>query len=81
LDALRQILSPQDGRILINIPKEYKQKRFEVIVLPIEDVNEADTIQNKLSDFLKSLPKEEPSISEEEILKEVKKVRQERYNA
>ncbi len=42
MNALRQIVSPQNGRIWIDLPKEFSQKRFEVIVLPVEEPDEED---------------------------------------
>lgn len=79
MNALRQILSPLNGQLLIDIPKEYQQKRFEVIVLPIEETPEQDILQAKMSAFLNTLPISEPAISETEILAEIKAVRKERY--
>ena len=36
MNALRQIVVPQNGRLWIDVPKEFSQKRVEVIVLPVE---------------------------------------------
>ncbi|MCU0339297.1 MAG: hypothetical protein MUE30_05400 [Spirosomaceae bacterium] len=47
MNALRQIISPENGKLLIEIPKEYQQKRFEVIVLPIDEP--ADKDEKKLA--------------------------------
>jgi hypothetical protein len=79
MEFLRQILSPFKGQISIDIPKSYTQKRFEVIVLPIEDNSEKISIQAQMALFLSSLPKTEPDISEEEIMSEIKEVRSLRY--
>lgn len=35
MNAIRQIVSPQDGRLSIEIPKEMDAQAFEVIVLPL----------------------------------------------
>lgn len=43
MNALRQILTPSNGQLLIDIPKEYQQKRFEVIVFPIDEPAEKDS--------------------------------------
>jgi hypothetical protein len=79
MEFLRQILSPFNGQISIEIPKTYTQKRFEVIVLPIDENTEKISIQSQMALFLSSLPKREPEISEEEIMSEVKAVRIKRY--
>lgn len=79
MNALRQIVSPQNGQLLIDIPTEFQQKWFEIIILPIdEDINK-ERIQTKMSDFLNTLPLNEPDITEAEILAEIKAVRTERY--
>ena len=79
MNAIRQILSPANGKLLIDIPKEYQQKRFEVIVLPIEDTQTKEDLQEKINAFLKTLPTDEPNITEDEIMAEIKSVRTERY--
>ena len=75
MNALRQIVSQFEGKILIEIPKEFKQKKFEVILLPIEDSFENETLKAQISLFLDSLPRIEPDISEAEIIAEIKSVR------
>jgi hypothetical protein len=77
MNALRQIVSPFNGQILIDIPKEFKQKRFEVIVLPIDDISEKEILQTKMNLFLNTLPILEPNLSEDDILAEIKAVRKE----
>ncbi len=42
MNALRQIVSPQNGRLWIDLPKEFSQKRFEVIVLPVDEPDSYD---------------------------------------
>ncbi|MBB3837208.1 hypothetical protein FHS57_001202 [Runella defluvii] len=79
MNALRQILTPSNGQLLIDIPKEYQQKRFEVIVLPIDETTEQDILKAKMTAFLNTLPTTEPTITEAEILAEIKAVRKERY--
>lgn len=79
MDAIRQILSPSNGKLLIEIPEGYQQTRFEVIVLPIEDAQIKERIQEKMTAFLNTLPTDEPAITEEEIMAEIKAVRSERH--
>ena len=79
MNAIRQIVSPQNGRISIDLPNEFTQKRFEVIVLPIDETTEQDILKAKMTAFLNTLPTTEPTITEAEILAEIKAVRKERY--
>ena len=79
MNALRQIVTPSNGQLLIDIPKEYQQKRFEVIVLPIDETTEQDILKDKMAAFLNTLPSTEPNITDAEILAEIKAVRKERY--
>lgn len=79
MNAIRQIVSPSNGQLLIDIPKEYQQKRFEVIVLPIEDAQIRENLQEKINAFLNTLPADEPDMTEAEIMAEIKAVRTERY--
>jgi hypothetical protein len=78
MDVLREIVVPKNGKILVRIPKNYPQKRFEVIVIPIEDT-ETDLLKAKMNAFLNTLPNAEPLLSEVEIIDEIKAVRQKRY--
>lgn len=80
MNAIRQIVSPQNGRLLIEIPKEYQQKRFEVIVFPIDESDAKTQIQNKMAAFLATLPADEPELSEADIIAEIKSVRAARYD-
>jgi hypothetical protein len=79
MNALREIVSPKNGRLSIKIPKEYTQERFEVIVIPIEEKNINETIQRQMEKLLKLLPSQEPNISLEDIVSEIKTIRTERY--
>lgn len=80
MNALRQIVSPQNGRLLIEIPKEYPQKRFEVIILPIDDTDTKTQLKTKMAAFLATLPADEPELSEADIIAEIKSVRTARYD-
>lgn len=80
MDALRQILTPQNGKLSVKLPKEYTQKRFEVIVLPLDEPTEIEDIKSKINAFLETLPGSEPDITNNEILAEIKAVRQQRYD-
>ena len=42
MNAIRQIVSPQNGRIWIDVPKEFAQKRVEVVFWPVEEPDEED---------------------------------------
>jgi hypothetical protein len=79
MDALRQTLIPKDGKLTITLPKDYTQKKFDVIVLPIEENLEKKSLAEKMNLLLSSLPKNEPDITDEEILNEIKEVRKSRY--
>lgn len=79
MNAIRQIAVSLNGQILIDIPKEYKQKRFEVIILPIEETIEQDILKAKMNAFLNTLPTSEPNISDADILAEIKAIRHERF--
>ncbi len=79
MNAIRQIVSPQNGRLFIDLPKEFIQMRFEVIVLPIDESVEQTQLQRKMADFLATLPDNDPALSEEEIMAEVKAARTARY--
>ena len=79
MNALRQIVIPENGKLWIDVPKEMNNRAFEVIVLPIEDFFEKETLQAKINAFLKTLPADEPTITESEILAEIKDVRTKRY--
>jgi hypothetical protein len=79
MNAIRQIISPKNGKISIDIPKQYAQKRFEVIVLPLDEPIELDDIKAKMTAFLATLPAEEAPLTDVDILNEVKTVRSERY--
>lgn len=39
MNALRQIVSPQNGRLLIDIPKGMDNQAFEVIVMPLGQID------------------------------------------
>ena len=79
MNALRQIVSPQNGRLWIDLPKEYQQKRYEVIVLPIDEPSEKEQLQLKMAQFLDTLPADEPALTEAEIMAEIEAVRATRY--
>ena len=79
MNALREIVTAQNGRISILIPREFKQKRFEVIVIPIDDLDEKMALKNKMTAFLETLPKTEPAIDDAMILDEIKEIRKQRY--
>lgn len=79
MNALRQIVSPQNGRLWIDLPKEYQQKRYEVIVLPIDEPSEKEQLQLKMTQFLDTLPADEPALTDAEIMAEIKAVRATRY--
>lgn len=79
MNALRQVLGPQNGQLIIDLPKEYQQKRFEVIVLPIDDTDIKTQIHIKMDTFLATLPSDETELSNAEILAEIKAVRTARY--
>ena len=80
MDALREITTAQNGRISIIIPKKFKQKRFEVIVIPIDDIDEKMALKNKMTAFLKTLPTTEPDIDNSIVLDEIKLIRKKRYD-
>ncbi len=80
MNALREITTAQNGRISIIIPKEFKQKKFEVIVIPIDDIDEKMALKNKMTAFLKTLPTIEPDIDESMIMDEIKLIRKIRYD-
>lgn len=77
MNDIRSIFTPKNGQLLIDIPREYKQKRFEIIVIPIEESEEESILKAKMDAFVKTLPANEPDISEAEIILEIKSVRQE----
>ncbi|MBO0948312.1 hypothetical protein [Fibrella forsythiae] len=79
MNAIRQIVSPLNGRISIDIPEEYRQKSFEVIILPIDDTSDKEQIQAKMARFLQTLPLTEPDLTDADILAEIKEVRAKRY--
>lgn len=79
MNALREIISPKNGRLSIVIPKNFNQKRFEVIVIPIEDNEPTTFIKSQMDAFLKTLPNAEPQIDNDLILNEIKEIRQKRY--
>ena len=80
MNALRQIVTPQNGRLSVQLPKEYTQKRFEVIVLPIDEPTDLELIKAKMKAFLETLPIEEPNVTTDEIVAEINTVRKERYD-
>ena len=57
MNAIRQIVSPQNGRIWIDVPKEFAQKRFQVIVLPIEETDEPSLLltEEEILDRVKAI--------------------------
>ncbi|WP_375444163.1 hypothetical protein [uncultured Fibrella sp.] len=79
MNAIRQIVRPLNGRISIDIPKEYQQNSFEVIILPIDEVPDKEQIQAKMARFLETLPPTEPDLTDSDILAEIKDVRAKRY--
>jgi hypothetical protein len=79
MDAIRQTLAPQNGKLTITLPKEYKQKKFEVIVLPIEEHSEKKSLLEKMNLLISNLPKSNPDITDEDIIAEIKAVRKDRY--
>jgi len=46
MEALRQFITPTNGRITIAIPEEYANRQLEVIVRPLSP-EEAPTIDNE----------------------------------
>ena len=80
MNALRQIVVPKNGKLSVQLPKEYTQKSFEVIVLPIDEPTDIELIRAKMNAFLETLPADEPDLTTDEILAEVKAVRKERYD-
>ena len=80
MNALRQIVTQKDGKLSVQLPKEYTQKSFEVIVLPIDEPTDIELIKAKINAFLETLPTDEPDLTTDEILAEVKAVRKERYD-
>lgn len=79
MNAFRRIITPENGKIMVDVPKEYGERRIEVILLPVDEAAEKERIENKINTFLSTLPESEPDISEEEILKEIREVRAKRY--
>ena len=79
MNAIRQIVSPLNGRISIDIPKEYQQKSFEVIILPIDEASDKEQIQAKMARFLQTLPVTEPDLTDADIMAEIKDVRAKRH--
>jgi hypothetical protein len=80
MNALRQIVTQKDGKLSVQLPKEYTQKSFEVIVLPIDEPTDIELIKAKINAFLETLPTDEPDLTTDEILAEVKAVRKDRYD-
>lgn len=80
MNVLRQIVTPQNGKLSVQLPKEYTQKSFEVIVLPINEPTDIELVKAKMNAFLETLPADEPDLTTDEILAEVKAARQERYD-
>lgn len=62
MNALRQIVMPKNGKLSVQLPKEYTQKSFEVIVLPIDEPTNIEQIKAKMNAFLETLPDEEPTL-------------------
>jgi hypothetical protein len=79
MNALREIVTSKNGLLSIRIPKEYTQRQFEVIVIPIEESSETTIIKAKMNAFIKSLPLHEPTITESDVLDEIQTVRHNRY--
>lgn len=79
MNALREIATAQNGMISIVVPKEYKQKRFEVIAIPIDEKDETTALKNKMAAFLKTLPTTKPAIDDAIIFDEIKAIRKQRY--
>jgi len=82
MNAFRQFMTTSNGDLLIKLPDEYREKRLEVIILSadeVDDSNSLSALKNKWKIFLSSLPIQEPLISDDEILAEIKEVRAKRY--
>ena len=41
MNALRQIAIPQNGKLWIDVPKEMNNRAFEVIVMPLEQMDDS----------------------------------------
>ncbi|CAN1560101.1 hypothetical protein MCERE19_02593 [Spirosomataceae bacterium] len=79
MDALRQTLIPHEGKLTITLPKGYTQKKFDVIILPIDENQEKNALIEKMNLLISYLPGKEPDITDEEIMNEIKDVRKSRY--
>lgn len=47
-NMIRELIRPQNGQLIINIPKEYIDKEVEVLVFPVPQHND-EPIQNNVS--------------------------------
>ena len=41
MNVIRQIIRPENGKLMIEVPEDMQNQSFEVIVTPLENVDEA----------------------------------------
>ena len=80
MEAIRKYVTVKNNSIQLILPKEYNTRQVEVIILPVNGqeknkTNDFKELKKKWESFIAKLPTKEPSISDEEIIAEVKKVR------
>lgn len=81
MNALRQFVTSVNGSLTIKLPKEYSQKKLEVIVMPATDdlTGNTEQLQSKINSLISNLPSAQPNITDQEIIDEVKMVRKLRH--
>jgi len=70
MEVYREIINIENNTLNLQLPKNFKNGKFEVIVLPVDSAKET---KKKPSDYLGCLPKEDAS----KMLRRINKSRKE----
>lgn len=69
MDAVRKIIENSTNPLTIELPKEYENKRLEVIILPVDDTNESKG-KYDLSKFFGKLEWKGDALAEQKRLRD-----------
>ncbi len=70
MDAVRKIIDHATNPLTIDLPEEFKNRKVEVIVLPLEELNEKVIKKYDFSDLIGKLEWEGDALAEQRKLRD-----------
>ncbi len=70
MDAVRKIIDHTTNPLTIDLPEKYKNRKLEVIVLPLDEPTEAKESKKDLSDFFGKLEWKGDALAEQRKLRD-----------